>query len=178
MPGQHPAATIDNRAGQRQRARIVDLPGQTLIQQGMINRGEMLDNIQPQGISVRTRQLLHTPDSFMSAFAHPIGIAVRIETGLENRFDHLTQGMMHNPIAKRRSADQTPLGFVDVKAFVVARLIRTAGQILLQGKQTVSQLMFESGCCTFTTLATRCRTPGRQQIGPGNDPFESAARRR
>lgn len=90
----------------------------------MIKRGEMLNDVQPQDVTVAASKCLKLIDGSMGTFADAVGVAMRIEAGFKQRFDDVTQCVVDDPVAERRSADAPPLRFVDGEVTIIARPIR------------------------------------------------------
>ena len=79
----------------------------------MVDAGKELAHIALQDVAVAAGILLAAIQGAVRAFADPVGVAVVDEAALKERLDHVAQGVVHDPVAKGRGADQPPLGLVD-----------------------------------------------------------------
>ena len=135
----------------------------------MIDRREVLDDIETQHIAKAARKVLQPIHGAVCAFRSAVGITVTDKTALEPGFDDVAQGMVHDPIAEWRSADFALLGCMNVEVQIGARLVAMAVQGILEFQQVIRQLMLEARGTVQATLATRGFAVGFQQIVPGND---------
>ena len=126
----------------------------------MIDGWEVPDDIDAQDVAISPGEELQPVDGFVSPFADPIGIRVGDEPALEDRLDHVAEGVMNNAVGERRGADLSLLGIMDHEVDVAAGLVAEVGQLILQLQEPVGDLMLEPGGGRFAAFA-----PGRQPVG-------------
>ena len=91
----------------------------------------MAHDIQPQNVAVLPGidlQLSHSP---MGAFIHPIGITVRMKLGFKQRLNNVAQGVVHDPISERGSADFSPFWLMNGEMLICTWLICAIFQLCL-----------------------------------------------
>ena len=74
-----------------------------------------LANITGQGVAMAPRPTLAGVQGPVGALADPNGVGVVDKAALEGRLDQLAEGVVHHPVAERRSGDQPRLGSWMVK---------------------------------------------------------------
>ena len=170
--GQDSGTAGDNSLHQPSHIIVTDCPGQYIIENGMIDGREVLDNIKTQHITIAVREVLQAVHGAVRAFPGAVGITVGDKTALEPGLDDLAQGMVHDPITERRGADQALLGLTDGEVHIRTGLILVTAQLLLQLQQVIRQLVLKACRAAQTTLAV-CRLVIRsQQVVPGNNALE------
>ena len=97
----------------------------------MIDRWEVLDDVEPQHVAVAASILLQLVDGAVRAFANAIGVAVWMKLGFKEWLDDVAQGVMDNPIPKRGGADFASFWLVDDEVLVRAGLVAAIAQIVL-----------------------------------------------
>lgn len=88
----------------------------------MVDTGEKLAHIQRQQIAAQVGGA--AVEGAVGALAHPVGEAVVDKRTLEQGSGHIHQGVVDDPVAKRRSGDQATFGVVHDKAGVATLLGR------------------------------------------------------
>ena len=74
---------------------------------------------------------------------------------------HIHQGVVDNPVAKRRGRDQALLGLMDVEADIAPRRVGFVGQLTLQANEFVAQAQLEARDLVLAAFAARGFLPGR-----------------
>ena len=135
--GQNSGTAGDNSLHQPAHIIITDCPGQGVIENGMINGREVLDDIETQHITIAARKVLQTVHGAVRAFRGTVGITVGDKTALEPGFDDVAQGVVYDAVTEWRSADFALLGCMDVEVQIGARLVAMAVQGCLEFQQVV-----------------------------------------
>jgi hypothetical protein len=102
-------ASINNRLHQPQDLFIPKIPGKQSKQNLMVNTGKILSDIAFQHIAKPPRILRGPLDSRMSALTFAARIGIKHKTPINDRFNHIAQGMVDHPITKRRCTDKPRL---------------------------------------------------------------------
>ena len=76
---------------------------------------------------------------------------------IPDRLDHAAQGVVHDPVAERRGADQATLGFVNIEVVVTTGPVGLGLQIRLQAQQVAFQVKFKRRHPLTTAFARRAR---------------------
>jgi hypothetical protein len=111
----------------------------------MIDRREIFDHIPVESVAVPAHPGVTLIQRLVRALAHAAGKIRVDETRLPDRLDDLAQCVVHHPVAKRRRADQPPLGLADVETVIVAGAVGPIPQLVLQRQQIALHIELERG---------------------------------
>lgn len=100
----------------------------------------------------------------MGPFSNPIGIAIMYKLSIKERFNHVHQSMVYNPIAERRGTNHPPLGRADHKGVRWTGLITAILQRFFQVDQLNFQAAFKLGDHGLAAFAAGGLLVGRPQV--------------
>ncbi len=120
----------------------------------MVNRGKILLDVALQHIRILTTERSEPVHRLMRSLALSAGIGIEDERPVEERLDHITQGVMHHPITIRGSTDLARFRLVDRELPIFTGAIRLCLQLLLELIQLFFQVEVEAGDVRPKTFAT------------------------
>lgn len=123
-------------------------------------------DIARQDVFVTSRELLCAIQRAVRAFADSIGVRVENKGAFKNRFDQITEGMMHNPITKGRGRNQTTLGLVNVKTRIGPRMIGFGCEFVTEREQILFEMIFKRGDIRMPALALARFMIGELEVVP------------
>jgi hypothetical protein len=130
----------------------------------MVNTRIELRHVAAQYVLMPARPRLIPVNRLMLSPAGPAGVRVVDECGLEHRFQHSQQRMVHNSVTERRRGNQPALLLVDIEAPVRPGSVRPARKLVLQPKQFDLKPGFERGDSQLRALTAAGTAEGRKQI--------------
>jgi hypothetical protein len=104
------------------------------LQDGMIDRGEVAEDVGAQHVSVVVAVALVDADRGVRALARPIGERVADEAGLEDRVNYGAQRVVHHTVAEWRGGDEALLRIVHENLDVAAGAVAAVKQLALQAQ--------------------------------------------
>jgi len=158
----HADAAGENLIDEPQHLRVVDFACERRAQNCVVNRWEKLSHIALQNVTITPRKMLTAIQRAMRPFAFAIGVRIENERPLENRFDDVAQGVMHDAVTERRGGNQSTFRFVNVETGVRAGSIGLIQQFALQRDEIVFQPVLERGGGRAPAFAF-CRFAIREQ---------------
>lgn len=135
--------SIDDAIGQVQDAQVCDPSPQLFLQKVVIDRREVLAHVHFQGIPIGLRPGLIAVHRRMDPLAVAAGVRILDKRPVERPFDHVHDGMVHNPVAKRRCRDDARLALVDREQTILAWAIRPVLKLTPQAQQFALQIQAE-----------------------------------
>src|SRR5262245_28317139 len=118
----------------------------------MIDTGEELPQVTLQDIGVASGKFLRALEGAVCAFTEAVRVRVGNKGALKERLNEVTEGMVHDAVAKRGGGNQPLFGLVDEEVGVGARAISMGAQGILQGQKIIFQAVFKGGDGWVSTL--------------------------
>jgi hypothetical protein len=97
----------------------------------MVERRKVLHDVAPQHVAKAPRPGLQLIDGAVRPLAGPVGVAVREETGLEERLNDIAQCVVHDSVAEWCGADASQLRLANEKVDIGARPVGSRSQVVL-----------------------------------------------
>lgn len=113
----------------------------------MVNAGKILADIcleakQRAMVALdHPHPVLHPVSASVGAFTFATGIAIKDETRVNNRLQHIHDGSMYYPITKARRRDQPLLGLKNIEILIATGLITAVQQVVMGVVQLLLKLL-------------------------------------
>ena len=111
-------AKIHNQIHQPQHVCIPNLPAEQRFEDTVVDRWKILLDVALEDIITLATERCKPIDRFMRSLPFPAGVRIEDERPIENRFNHVAERVMHDPVAIRRGTDFPQLRLVNVEFMI------------------------------------------------------------
>ena len=140
-----------------------DAAAQVALQYAVIDRREVPEHVAAQDMGIKVPVPLIGLNGAVRAFAGPVGKAVIDEAALEDRGDHITDGVMHDPVAERRRRYDPVLGIEELDLHIPSRPVGAVRQCTFKRQAFFFEIGEEGGRAGLAAFAERGAACGSDQ---------------
>lgn len=128
------ARAVDDEVAEAKRVEALDLAPQKLLEDGVIDRGEVLLDVAFEEVARRFLEPVKPYDRAVCPLADATRVRVGDEASLEDGLENAAQRVMDNSVSERGRRDEARFGLVDGEGAIRAGFVAAGNQLVLEAR--------------------------------------------